>query len=71
MEQIADAPYIREAETYGPPEAETVYCPVCGEECLEIYADMNGDVFGCERCIMIQDANEWLEEKREAERPDG
>lgn len=69
MEQIPDAPWIREAETYGV-GADPVYCPICGEECETIYADLNGEVFGCDQCIMKQDAWEWAEEQREAERDD-
>ena len=72
MQQIPDAPWIREAEMYGypPDEPEPVKCPICGEECETIYADMNGDVFGCDRCIMKQDAWDWADEQREADRDD-
>jgi len=70
MEHIPDAPYIREAEDWGMPPYETVKCPVCGEECTEIYADMYGTVFGCNQCIMTQDAWDWAEEQKEADRPD-
>ena len=70
MEQIPDAPWIRQAERDGYPPYETVECPVCGEECSEIIADMYGNVFGCDKCIVSQDAWEWAEEQREADRPD-
>lgn len=70
MEQIPDAPWIREAERDGFPADDPVKCPVCGEECDEIYADMYGNVFGCDECIIRQDAWEWAEERREAERDD-
>ena len=62
---IPDPPYIRDAETNGMPETEAVNCPVCGEECETIFADMYGNVFGCDRCILTQDAWEWAEENRE------
>ena len=57
---------------YGYPddEPDPVICPVCGDECDTIYADQNGEVFGCERCVMKQDAWEWAEERKEAERDD-
>ena len=32
------------------------HCPVCGEECSEIYADRYGDIFGCDECIKKSDA---------------
>ena len=68
MEQIPDAPWIRDAEINGVGEPDPVKCPVCGEECDTIYADMYGNVFGCEECIMKQDAWEWRVEHREADR---
>lgn len=71
MEQIPDAPWIRDAEMNGPPEPEPVYCPVCGEECETIFADMYGNVFACNECLVEQDAGEWAEEQREADMPDG
>lgn len=68
--QIPDAPWIRDAEQNGYPGDDPVECPVCGEECDTIYADMYGNVVGCENCVMKQDAWEWDEERREAERDD-
>ena len=50
MEQVPDAPWIREAENDGMPPFDPPVCPICGEECETIYADMTGDVFGCDRC---------------------
>ena len=68
MEQIPDAPWVREAENLGMPPYEAVECPICGDECTEIYTDMYGTVFGCDKCIVSQDAWDWQEEKREADR---
>ena len=65
---IPDAPWIREAERNGMPSSEPVSCPCCGEECTTIYADQYGNVFACNWCLMEQDADEWAEEQREAER---
>ena len=67
---IPDAPWIREAERDGFGDPDPVECPICGEECDTIYADQNGDVFGCDRCVMTQDAWDWREEQREADRDD-
>ena len=72
MEQIPDAPWIREAENDGmPPYEDGPVCPCCGEECETVYGNQYGDVFACNRCLMEQDAWEWMEEMKEAERPDG
>ena len=68
MEQIPDAPWIREAERDGMPPFDEVKCPCCGEECDVIYADQYGNVFACDRCLIEQDAVEWDAEQREAER---
>ena len=45
-----------------PPEAEEFIprCPVCGRECDTLYLDSDHDVFGCEQCIEMQDAYEFL-----------
>ena len=68
--QIPDAPWIREAEMYGPPSPDPVYCPECGEECETIYRDRYGNIFGCDKCIETQDAGDWQEEEKLASRPD-
>lgn len=62
MEQIPDAPYIRDAERNGMPpyddDPEPV-CPVCGKKCETIYTDDNDDVVGCDWCIHGEDAADW------------
>ena len=68
MEQIPDAPWIRDAELNGYPSAEPVECPICGWECETIYTDRSGVVCGCEWCMEQQDSQEWAEERREADR---
>lgn len=72
MEQIPDAPWIRDAELNGVgPEDPPVKCPVCGEECEEIYETKEyGEVLGCDRCILIRDAWDWKAQKDEDERGD-
>lgn len=70
MEQIPDAPWIREAERDGYPADDPVECPECGEECDTVYIDPSGYCIGCNRCLRAKDAWEWIEEKREADRPD-
>ena len=67
MEQIPDAPWIRDAELNGVPSAEPVECPECGEECEEIYLDPSGYCCGCNRCLRAVDAWDWFSERRQAE----
>ena len=61
---MLDAPYIREAEAFGYPEPEPVFCPCCGKECETLYA-RGSDVFGCEHCVDVMDSYKWVEEGRE------
>ena len=70
MKQIPDAPWIREAERNGVPDWPSVKCPVCGEECEEIYLDNYRTACGCNRCISTQDAYEWLQDEIERMRPE-
>ena len=58
-DSIPDAPYIREAEMYGIPSPDPVFCPVCGAECEDFYIQ-EGDVIGCECCIRVRDAYDWM-----------
>ena len=63
MQDIPDAPYIREAETYGMPPYGDVpdpVCPVCRRECVTIYA-LQGEAVGCDECLEPWDASEWYE----------
>ncbi len=59
MEQIPDAPWIRDAELNGIESPDPVYCPVCGSECEEIYTDRDGEVVGCTECVSLWDAYDW------------
>lgn len=68
LTNLPDAPWIRDAELNGPPEPDPVYCPVCGEDCSEIYFDKTGNVVGCDYCISKQDAGEWADEEAEKAR---
>ena len=67
MIDLPDAPWIREAELYGDPERETIYCPVCGaEDPEEFYTDSFGiEVIGCECCMKRVNAYDWyIDNKR-------
>jgi hypothetical protein len=63
MNDLPDAPWIRDAELNGYPEPDAVKCPVCGEECDDIYEDRNGDVCGCDQCMRRRAAWDWWEEQ--------
>jgi len=65
VEQIPDAPWIREAELYGVPDRDPVRCPICGAEADTIYTDKNGDALGCEWCVSCEDAFDWWDEHGE------
>lgn len=70
MLQVPDAPWIREAETYGYPASDDPdpVCPVCGKECEDLYL-AGGDVIGCENCLERVDAADWLYDHREEYEP--
>lgn len=36
-------------------------CPVCGEECNEVYTYTNNEIIGCDCCVNIRDAWECVE----------
>lgn len=66
MQDLPDAPWIRDAELNGMPSADPVICPVCGEECETIYLDDGCcNVLGCDNCIRTMDAYDWFEEQKE------
>ena len=72
MEQIPDAPYIREAEMYGmPPYDPEPKCPICYRECETLFRQYDGvtrtkgDVLGCEHCITTENAWDFLAEHKE------
>ena len=35
-------------------------CPVCGEECEEVYKNIENDIVGCNQCVTKSDAYEEL-----------
>ena len=70
MEQIPDAPWIREAERDGmspyDDDPEPI-CPVCGRRCETIYTDIFHDPVGCDECLTLWEPEEWWSENREEE----
>lgn len=47
-----------------PPEYTVPRCPVCNEETDTLYADMNGEIFGCDNCVKTIDAWDWEENNK-------
>ena len=45
----------------------SVFCPVCGEECEFIFKK-DGDVIGCENCVEQISADYWHNEEEENKR---
>ncbi len=37
-------------------------CPVCGEECEEVYVDIDCHVVGCDCCMEVYNAIDYFEE---------
>ena len=64
MMDLPDAPWIRDAEINGMPEAETIYCPVCGAEDPEDFIISNGDVIGCDCCCCRKNAYDWIADRK-------
>lgn len=60
---IPDAPWIRDAERNGMPDAPEPVCPVCGwvPDEFAYYDPKSGDVIGCDRCIR----RKWAEDCKE------
>ena len=57
---IKDAPYVVDAERYGMPHPEPVFCRLCGKQCREIYVStLDNEPVGCDRCLDVFDAEEW------------
>ena len=42
------------------PDEYIPYCPVCGEECDTVYVDLYDDIVGCDQCMNMEDAYEYL-----------
>ena len=71
MTDLPDAPWIREAETWGPDCAEEIHysCPVCGaDEPEDFFFDSSGEICGCDRCLKRRDAYEYMAERLAEER---
>lgn len=47
-----------------PPDYTVPICPVCGEETDTLYADMDGEIFGCDNCVKTIDAWDWEENNK-------
>ena len=59
---LPDHPVIQNMERTGYPDGKEPtfpICPVCGEECEEIFRDKDLNIVGCDFCIKQSDA--WEE----------
>ena len=68
MQDLPDAPWIREAEMNGMPPYDygpEPVCPICGRECETIYFNKDGEPFACDCCVKTKDAWEYQDEKKE------
>lgn len=67
MNDITDAPYIRDAELYGMDDGPEIEwkCPVCGADCPDDLYIQNGEVIGCSECIRCKDGAEWAADHME------
>lgn len=61
MMDLPDAPWIRDAEINGMPDAPDIYCPVCGAKDPDyIFTDGDGtNAVGCDCCLKRHDAQDW------------
>ncbi len=59
MQNLPDAPWIREAETFGMPESKVCRCPICGEEWPEYFFTAGLEVLGCSECVERNDSEDW------------
>ena len=65
MIQIENAPHIREAERNGLDCGDTVSCPICGDECETFFVSLDDEVLGCENCVKVEDACNWMDDHKE------
>ncbi len=64
MIDLPDAPWIRETELHGMPEADDINCPVCGAENPEFFYLDGFDVIGCNDCVKRCDPFSWVAEQK-------
>ena len=50
------------------PEPEPLpTCPVCGEETETLYENYDGEIIGCDNCIVTVDAWDWQQDQANLE----
>lgn len=64
VEDIPDAPWIRQTQNEGAPAADDWYCPVCHAENPDWFFRYRGDtdILGCENCIDMIEPEDVLDE---------
>lgn len=64
-QDIPDHPVIQNMERTGYPDGGKhleVICPSCGDPCHTFYSNRFGNVFACENCVSVEDAEYLMEE---------
>ena len=65
MQNLPDAPWIRDAEINGVPDSPEIRCPYCGKEAESFFKDKKtGEIIGCNECIEMVDAYDEYERRR-------
>jgi len=65
MNDLPDAPWIRDAELNGVDAPDDYHCPVCGEDNPEWFYIQDGELLGCEFCVEQVSAADWADAHRE------
>ena len=57
MYSLPDHPVVENMMRTGHPdgkEPEAILCPICGEDSEFFYTRKNGEIVGCERCLITR-----------------
>jgi hypothetical protein len=63
MNNLADAPDIRNCMQTGYPDRrkdDEPICPMCGDRCDTIYKNREGEIVGCDECLKAIDSWEVM-----------
>lgn len=64
LNDIPDHPVVDNLRSTGYPNGQepvVMKCPKCGDECDFYYTDINNEIVGCENCIGMYDAIDFVE----------
>lgn len=64
MNDLPDAPWVRDAELNGMPFTPQPGCPVCGwDEPEEFYINEYHEIIGCDHCVKAVEAYDYRTEE--------